>query len=137
MGRREVTYLLDTHVAIWWLTEDRKLPKAHGRLLEKAERSGTPIGISAISFWEIAKLVESGRLAVDESVSDLLERLDTHPRIEVLPLSRDIAIESCLLGGRFPRDPGDQIIAATARCHGLTLLTADQRIIDSGAVNIA
>ncbi len=132
-----MTHLLDTHVAIWLLTDDRKLPKAHTRVIERAERSGTSIGVSAISLWEVAKLVQLGRLDLDESVSRLLERLEAHPSIEILPLSPDVAIESTMLGARFPGDPGDQIIAATARCHGLILLTADQRIIDSGAVATA
>lgn len=38
------------------------------------------------------------------------------------------AAESVRLGPEFPRDPADQIIAATARCHGLSLVTADEAI---------
>ena len=61
-------HLLDTHVVIWWLTDDRKLPRRHAKLLEKSERSGTPVGLSAMSLWEIAKLVERGRLELTRSV---------------------------------------------------------------------
>jgi PIN domain nuclease of toxin-antitoxin system len=31
----------------------------------------------------------------------------------------------------------DQIIVATARCHGLTLFTADRRIVESSVVAVA
>ena len=130
-------HLLDTHVAVWWLTDDRKLPKAHARLIERAEKARTLLGVSAMSLWEIAKLAALGRLDAIENVNDFLQQLEEDDRFSILPLTAKIAVESTLLGARFPNDPGDQIIAATARCHGLTLLTADQRIIDSGVVAIA
>lgn len=127
-------YLLDTHVVIWWLMDDRKLPKEHARLLDRSERSGTTVGLSAISLWEIAKLVERGRLELTQSVDDSLEQLETSAFITILPLTGRVAIESTRLGARFHSDPIDQVIAATARCHGLTLLTVDDRIIESGVV---
>jgi PIN domain nuclease of toxin-antitoxin system len=57
--------------------------------------------------------------------------------VTVIPLSARIAVESTRLDARFPSDPVDQIIAATARCHALSLLTADERIIGSGIVSAA
>jgi PIN domain nuclease of toxin-antitoxin system len=48
-----------------------------------------------------------------------------------------VAVESTRLGARFHSDPIDQVIVATARCHGLTLLTVDERIIESGVVAVA
>lgn len=130
-------YLLDTHVAVWWLFNDRKLPKEYARLIERAHTADTPIGISAMSLWELAKLGQADRLDIDETTTELLERIEGDPLFAILPLTGKIAVESTLLGARFPNDPADQIIAATARCHGLTLLTADQRIIDSGVVTVA
>jgi PIN domain nuclease of toxin-antitoxin system len=132
-----VKYLLDTHVVIWWLTDDRKLSTSHGKLLDRAERSGSPVGISALSLWEIAKLVERGRVDLTQSLDDCLEQLETSAFVSILPLSARIAIESTRLGTRFHADPIDQLIAATARCMGLTLLTVDQRIIKSGVVATA
>jgi len=132
-----VKYLLDTHVVIWWLTDDRKLSKAHAKLLEKSERSGTAVGLSAMSLWEIAKLVERGRLELTQSVDDSLEQLEASAFVTILPLTARVAIESTRLGARFHADPIDQVIAATARCHGLTLLTVDERIIESGVVAVA
>lgn len=34
------------------------------------------------------------------------------------------------------RDPADRVITATARVHGLRLLTSDQRIIEHGLVKV-
>ena len=130
-------YLLDTHVVIWWLNDDRKLSKAYARLLERSERSGTAMGISAITLWEIAKLVERGRLELTQSVGDSLEQLETSALVTILPLTGRVALESTRLGGRFHPDPIDQLIVATARCHGLTLLTVDERIRESGVVAVA
>lgn len=130
-------YLLDTHVVIWWLTDDRKLPKAYTKLLDRCERSGTPVGVSAMSLWEIAKLVERGRVELTQSLDDCLAQLETSAFVSVLPLSARVAIESTRLGTRFHADLVDQLIAATARCHGLTLMTVDERIIESRVVAIA
>lgn len=130
-------YLLDTHVVIWWLTDDRKLSKAHAKLLERSERSGDVVGISALSLWEIAKLVERGRIELTLSVDDCLDQLEASVFVSILPLSARVAVESTRLGARFHSDPIDQLIAATARCHALTLMTVDERIIDSGVVAIA
>jgi PIN domain nuclease of toxin-antitoxin system len=130
-------YLLDTHVVIWWLTDDRKLSKAHAKLLERSERSGTTVGLSALSLWEIAKLVERGRLELTQSLDDSLEQLETSELITILPLTARVAIESTRLGARFHSDPIDQLIVATARCHALTLLTEDERIIESSVVAVA
>ena len=130
-------HLLDTHVIVWWLTDDRKLRKEHARLLDKNERANVPVAISAITLWEIAKLVERGRLELTQSVDECLDDLESNALVTVLPLTARIATESSRLGVRFPTDPIDQIIAATARCNSLILLTVDQRIIDSGVVAIA
>jgi PIN domain nuclease of toxin-antitoxin system len=131
-----VKHLLDTHVLVWWLTEQRKLSQAHARALERAEKSGARVAVSAVSLWEIAKLVERDRLALAASLDELLVPLESHPSLTILALTARVAIESTRLGARFPADPADQMIAATARVHGLTLLTADERIIDSGVVSV-
>lgn len=130
-------HLLDTHIVVWWLTEDRKLSKAHARLLERSERAGVPLGVSAITLWEIAKLVERGRIELAQGLDESLEQLAAATSVTILPLTARIAAESTRLGARFPSDPTDQLIAATARVHGLALVTVDQRIIDAGVVAVA
>ena len=48
--------------------------------------------------------------------------------VSLVPLSPAIAVESCQLPGQFHADPADRLIVATARLHGLTLITADEAI---------
>jgi PIN domain nuclease of toxin-antitoxin system len=128
-------YLLDTHVALQWVTGDRKLDKTHAQIIERAERAGEELGLSAFSLWEIAKLVELQRLKFAVSIEQLFEQIEA--AVMVLPLTASVAIESTRLGGRMHRDPADQIIVATARRHGLTLLTNDRKLIESGLVAVA
>jgi PIN domain nuclease of toxin-antitoxin system len=130
-------YLLDTHVVARWSLDSPKLSKVHRRILHGSEKREARVGVSAISLWEIAKLVEAGRLRLVQSLDDCLSKIETSPLVDVLALTASIAIESTRLGVRAPRDPADQIIIATARCHGLVLLTDDEPIVDSELVPTA
>lgn len=128
---------MDTHILIWWVHDELgKLSKAQGRVLSQIERNREPIGMSAITLWEVAMLMERGRLSSTTSLDHMLDQLESHPLLTVLPLTTRIAAESVRLGEGFHRDPADQIIVATARHHSLTLLTADERIRKWGKVNL-
>ena len=128
-------HLLDTHVLVWWLAGDKKLRREHAKILQRSEQAGTSVGISAISLWEIAKLVERGRVVLDQAVDEALSAVEANSFLHVVPVSARIAVESTRLGANFPSDPVDQLIAATARCLGLTLLTVDERIIKASVVS--
>ena len=120
--------LLDTHIWVWWVDESPQLSERHTQLIQDNESSG--LGVSAISCWEVAKLVEYGRLRLDCSLEEWMEQAVAYPGITLLPLTPQIAIESTKLPGTFHRDPADQIIVATARVHDLPLLTVDRLILD-------
>jgi PIN domain nuclease of toxin-antitoxin system len=132
-----VTYLLDTHIVVWWWTDDAALPPELGRVLDDAVDKGDTVAVSAITLWEIVMLASRGRIRVSASIDAFVDDIEHHPVVRVRPLTGRIAIESTRLGDTFPRDPADRIIAATARCHGLRLLTADERIRSSGMVPLA
>ena len=119
--------ILDTHIWVWWVDESPQLSERHTQLMQDNEASG--LGISAISCWEVAKLVEYGRLRLDCALEEWMEQALAYPGMALLPLTPHIAIESTQLPGTFHRDPADQIIVASARQRHMTLLTADQRII--------
>ena len=126
--------LLDTHILLWWHGDSDRLTRPHARLLADAEKSGQPLGISAITLWELAKMTQHGRLETKEPLDVWLEELARHASLAVFPITSRIAAESVQLGPDFHKDPADQIIVATARCHGLRLVTADQRIRKWGKV---
>jgi PIN domain nuclease of toxin-antitoxin system len=128
--------LLDTHVLIWWRLDSRWLSRNQARRLEDLESRQKPMAISAITLWEIATLSARGRIEIAQPLDAWLEELEGHPLIDVLPLTGRIAAESVRLGPDFHNDPADQIIVATARIHGLSLMTADERIRGWGKVPI-
>ena len=85
--------------------------------------------MSIISCWEVAKLVELGRLEFSIPISDWLDQALVYPGIQLLDLTIPIIVESTYLPGEFHRDPADQLIVATARVYDIPLLTADKLIL--------
>jgi PIN domain nuclease of toxin-antitoxin system len=119
--------VLDTHIWIWWVHDDPALPASTRTLLDFSEETG--MAVSAISCWEIAKLVEHGRLTLPCPVRDWLEQALSYPGIRLIELSPRICVESTELPGEFHRDPADQIIVATARVLDAPLVTVDGKIL--------
>lgn len=118
--------LLDTHVWVW-LADESPLLDGHLRHHLDTHR-GDGLGVSVISCWEVAKLVEVGRLLLDRPVDRWIESALALPDVALLPLTPAIAVASTQLPAPFHRDPADQIIVATARALNLPLLTADEKI---------
>jgi PIN domain nuclease of toxin-antitoxin system len=119
--------VLDTHTWVWWVHDAQRLSAAQTQALQANESD--VIGVSAISCWEIAKLVERGRLELPCPLMEWFEQALSYPSVYLLDLTPEIAIESTQLPGEFQRDPADQIIVATARVYGCPLVTADGRIL--------
>ena len=127
-------FLLDTHIAIRWLSDPKKLSREQNRVLDEAVRNGERVGVSAISFLEIALLAEGPKRIVT-GVHDMLHQLETNPAFLIIPITSEIAREVTALGGSL-QDWMDRTIVATARIHRLRLLTSDQRIVESDLVPV-
>lgn len=127
--------VLDTHIWVWWVHGDTQLPPAYLAYIQDNEAQG--VGISAISCWEVAKLVEHNRLTLPLPVADWLSQSLVYPGIRLLELTPQIAVESTQLPGDFHRDPADQIIVATARSYNCPLVTLDRRIQNYPYVQLA
>ena len=119
--------VLDTHIWVWWVHGDASMPASHKLYIESQEISG--LGVSAISCWEIAKLVELGRLQLPIPVADWIDQALAYPGVHLIELTPRIAVESTQLPAPFHRDPADQIIVATARVYGCPLVTLDGKIL--------
>lgn len=132
-----MSLLLDTHILLWWYLDRPELPERYAKLLETAEQNNEDIHVSIMTLWEIAKLVHLGKIEISFSLDQWFQELAQEDGLQILPLSPTIILESNRLGENFHRDPSDQLIAATARCHGLRLMTVDQKIIQSKVVAIA
>jgi PIN domain nuclease of toxin-antitoxin system len=118
--------VLDTHIWIWWVHGDVKLTQKYHEYIQEKESQG--LGVSAISCWEVAKLVEYDRLSLPCAVDEWLDEALAYPGVTLLELTSRICVESTQLPGNFHRDPADQIIVATARVHDCPIVTADRKI---------
>ena len=114
--------VLDTHAWLWWVDSPRRLSRAAARTIEHADR----IGISTITVFEVADLVERRRIALDVSPRRWLRDALSRRGVEPLPLTAEVAVDAAQL--RFAADPFDRIIYATARAEDAKLVTRDERM---------
>jgi PIN domain nuclease of toxin-antitoxin system len=119
--------VLDTHTWIWWVHDPIQLTEAQIETITSNETD--LIGISAISCWEVAKLVEVKRLELPLPLEAWFRLALIYPGVQILALTPEVAIESTHLPLPFHRDPADQIIVATARLHRCPLVTSDEKIL--------
>jgi PIN domain nuclease of toxin-antitoxin system len=117
--------LLDTHAWIWWVHRDPLLPEEVQAVLARQDDT---LAVSAISLWEVAKLVERGRLELPSELPVWFDMALGGSDMSVVALTPAIAAASASLPGSFHRDPADQIIVATARVLDIPLVTCDLRI---------
>ena len=125
--------LLDTHALVWWVDGGERLSAAQRRAIRQIDEN-RPLLVSDISLWEIAVLVELGRLELALPTRDWLEKATAPPLVQRVGILPSIAAEAARLPESFHRDPADRIIVATARILGAKLVTSDRRIIRAKAV---
>lgn len=123
--------VIDTHVLIWVVNGDKRIPVPARNSIEEAADSGGVL-VSAITPWEIAVLARKKRLDLGQEIGRWIEAALALAGIQLAPLSPAIAVDSNALPGAFHDDPADRIIVATARFHGVPLLTADRAILRYG-----
>lgn len=122
--------ILDTHTLIWWVNGNTDLsPSAHAAIENELERDDGEILVSAITAWEIALLVERGRLTLSMSVDDWLGEVAQINGVHFSPVDVLTAVESTRLPGEFHKDPADRMIVALSRHHNADLVTADSKIL--------
>ena len=119
--------VLDTHAAIWFVTEDSNLgPRA--RVMARSALAEGALFVSAITFWEIALLASKRRLRASRSPAEQRASV-LDAGVQELPITGEIAIRAVELNN-LPGDPADRFIVATAVKHGATLITADEALLN-------
>jgi PIN domain nuclease of toxin-antitoxin system len=114
-----VRLLLDTHILIWWLADDRKLAKNARAIIANPDND---VLVSAVSLWEISIKVALGRLEVE--LDDLEQNLTTNG-FRSLPIN----YRHALTAGRLPaihRDPFDRMLIAQASVEELRVVSHDR-----------
>jgi PIN domain nuclease of toxin-antitoxin system len=121
--------LLDTHIALWLDSGDDRLRPSTRTLIDTTWQNGGSILLSAVSAWEIALLVDTGRIHLDLSVEAWLERFIGRPGIATVPLTHHAAARAYRLHHLAHRDPGDRLLIATAIERACPLVSYDARIV--------
>ncbi len=117
--------LLDTHIFVWWLANDRKLPKMADSFILDPDNV---IHVSSASIWEIAIKSALGQIEADLS---LLVASIAESGFQELPVTARHAIET----GKLPphhRDPFDRMLVAQSRVEPMYLLTHDRQLAAYG-----
>lgn len=114
--------LLDTHALLWLLQGSLQMGRKSRALAERARKSNRLL-VSAVSYWEIARLLNDGRIRL--GIEFAAWRLQVRQYgISELPLSADAAIRAADVQTEHG-DPMDYLIVGAALASGTTLLTAD------------
>ncbi len=117
--------LLDTHVWLWWVSNPSRIKSETLNLISNPDNS---IYLSAASALEIAIKVRLGKLQIPDPIFQFVFSRMKRDNILELP----ITINHSLFVSTLPphhRDPFDRLLVAQAVCEGLTLLTADEKIL--------
>jgi len=127
--------LLDTHAWVWWVGESRELPNGTRRQVQAAFAEDR-LWVSAISVWEVALLVQRGRLVLRLPVREWVARSESLSGLHFLPIDAAIGLRAVELTGLHP-DPADRMIVASAELLGAVLFTRDERLRAHGGIATA
>ena len=115
--------LIDTHIALWAIADDRRLSLRARQLLLDSENQ---VHVSAASIWEIAIKRQKNPAVMPIDSNDALAAF-TQSGFLFLPISPAHAVATQRLPA-LHADPFDRMLIAQAQCEPLHLLTADARL---------
>jgi PIN domain nuclease of toxin-antitoxin system len=115
--------LLDTHIWLWLFREPKRVGR---RTLQILKDPKNELWLSPISTWEILTLHHKGKIKLHMDIAEWIAKATAGT--QEAPFTHEIA----LAGRELPlqQDPADRIIAATALVLDLTLVTADERLLE-------
>ena len=115
--------LLDTHGLLWVAEGGRRL---RPDTLDAINELSNEVYVSAVSIWEIAIKLTSGRLPPVPDIEIVLEAVERYGFREL-----HVSFHHAEVAGNLPpyhRDPFDRMLIAQAQTEGLTLVTDDSQI---------
>jgi PIN domain nuclease of toxin-antitoxin system len=124
-----VRLLIDTHVLLWWLSDDPSLSRAARKAM--AETSNVLL-VSAASAWEIATKVRLGRLPGAAELAADFQGFMLREGFTTLDITPDHAIRAGLLTGPH-RDPFDRMLISQAQAENVPVVT-NERIFEAYGV---
>ncbi len=116
--------LLDTHIFLWWITDDPQLSLNARELIGDGHNT---LYWSAASSWEVSIKYALGRMPLPEAPEQFLPAEIEKNRIESLPIIDAHAFQA----GKLPhhhRDPFDRMLVAQAQVESIALLSNDRQL---------
>src|SRR4030042_2532452 len=117
--------LLDTHIFLWSLLDPKNLAR---EVAAELENRANELWLSPINTWEVIILVERGRIILETDPINWLRNVYAKIPFKEAPINHAVAIQSRTIDLHH-QDPADRFLAATAVVYGLTLVTADARML--------
>lgn len=118
---------VDTHILIWDALAPERLSSPATAALAAANQ-GDGLLLADICLWEIAMLVQKGRIQVGIDCQSFLNLIVQANLIHVRTITPQIAALSTQLPSAINADPADRLIVATALAEGVSLITADRNL---------
>jgi len=118
--------LLDTHVWVWTQEQPERLGPRTKRLLVGGEHENW---VCPLSTLEISRLVAIGDIRLSIPLAEWIVQSMAELSAQTVSVSHEVALEAYALPGTFHGDPADRLLVAATRRNGLTLVTADERIL--------
>ncbi len=131
-SRAQLRLLLDTHIWLWSLLEPARL---RPRIAQALEDGANQLWLSPISVWEALLLAERGRLRMQGDPTAWVGHALDAFAVRDATLTREVALASRSLDLAH-EDPADRFIAASAIVYDLVLVTADERLLESGRYQV-
>ena len=112
--------LLDTHVIIWFITDDKKLPPKIKTIIENPENAAF---VSMVSLWEMGIKHSLQKLTLTKELKDVFKLIEDSG-FEIMPVTTEHILENSKLPFHH-RDPFDRMLIAQANAEDLKLVSKD------------
>lgn len=117
--------LLDTHVFLWLIDNDRRLSNQFRQAIQDPNNEKF---LSVVSIWECVIKYQVGKLDFPESPDTYLPAQRREHLIKTLNVDEN-SIAQLIQLPLLHKDPFDRLIMAQAVQHNLTIMTEDRAIL--------
>lgn len=124
-AHENINYLLETHIFLWFINNDKRLPNQWRTLIKISDNE---VYLSVVSLWEVILKYQLGKLVLPESPEIYVPKQRKRHFIDNLDLD-ERSVANLIKLPLLHRDPFDRMLISQAIEHKLTLMTVDSKII--------
>lgn len=116
--------ILDTHVVLWWVTNDSQLSQVVRDIISDPDNT---LYVSVASSWEIIIKAQTGKLPLPEAPTQFIQSCLTVNRFESMAIDLSHVLQVDNLPDHH-KDPFDRILIAQSQSENIPILTIDHLI---------